>query len=451
MITENYLEFWDVILIILYLIIFIFFGFSYARIRFFEKHRTFYYIFLAGLIARLFSGLSFGLIYDFYYIREADTFYYFWNASKIADLLWKSPINFINVFFGNVDYSNLSAIGKLGYHPILHNRQIFFLHRLLSIFAFIGLNNYYLASISLNAVFFLINWRVFMFFYEIFRGRLLILAFSTLFVPSVLFWSSGLLKDSFTYSFSLLFFVFSYKILMQYQFRIQNFIFMFLSAYIVLKLKPYILLSISIAIAAWFVIANIQQIKNKIIRVIIVPIFVFVGLLIGSAVIYMISQTVGGHFADTDAMLQKAVASYQDLKQEYYQGESFDFGDYEPTIQGALSKAHLAFIAAVFRPFLWEARSIQVFLAALENSVFLLIFLYLIVFGRLFILKKIIQTPFYLFCLFYTIVLGIIIGLSTSNFGALVRFKIPFLPFFIMMCLMLYSDLRQHKKSLFSK
>ena len=43
------------------------------------------------------------------------------------------------------------------------------------------------------------------------------------------------------------------------------------------------------------------------------------------------------------------------------------------------------------------------------------------------------QDPYQLFCMIFTLILAFGIGLSTANFGALVRYKIPFMPFFVSM------------------
>lgn len=433
-------------MITIYLLAFVFLGYSYARVRFYEKNKQLFFIFLMGLIARLFSALAFGLIYDFYYLREADTFYYFWNASRLSDLLWKDPGVFLKVMVGNVTPEDVYSIVRQGYYPVLHDKQIYFLHRLLAPFVLLGLKNYYLSALVLGLVLYFINWRVFMFFYEMYQQRVWSIAFAVLLLPSALFWSSGLLKDSFTYSFSLLFFVFFYNIFMNYQFRLHYILYMIVSGYVVLNLKPYVLLALVISLAAWIAIAYMKNIRNAVVRLVVTPIFVIVGLAVGSAGIYVISHTAGGHFRDAESMLQKAVISYEDLKQEYYQGASFDLGEYEPTIGGALSKAPLALNAALFRPYLWEARSITMLFSGIENTVLLMLFVYLLVAGRMYIIRRVIESPFYMFCVFYSGVLGVIVGLSTSNFGALVRFKIPLLPFFVMLLLFLYDDLQRHKK-----
>ena len=50
--------------------------------------------------------------------------------------------------------------------------------------------------------------------------------------------------------------------------------------------------------------------------------------------------------------------------------------------------------------------------------------------GVKYTIKQILGNPFVSMCLLFSVVLALGIGISTSNFGALVRFKIPLIPFF---------------------
>lgn len=135
-----------------------------------------------------------------------------------------------------------------------------------------------------------------------------------------------------------------------------------------------------------------------------------------------------------EKMLVTASVTQKDLKQDYYHGSSFDIGDFEPTIGGMLGKAPAAMMVGLFRPFLWEARNPVMLASGLENFSFLLMALGVGV-GALFDFRKFTRTlmdnPFLIFLLSYSILFSLLVGLSTSNFGALVRFKIPFLPFFV--------------------
>jgi hypothetical protein len=149
-------------------------------------------------------------------------------------------------------------------------------------------------------------------------------------------------------------------------------------------------------------------------------------------------------------MLETASVTQKDLKQDYYQGSSFDIGDFEPTVGGMLSKVPIAMRVGLFQPFVWEARNVVMIFSGLENLFYLL--------TAIFLLFKILRNPRRLFrilnrypililLLLYTLLFSVMVGLSTSNFGALVRFKIAFMSCYVVLLLILHGFLsRQGEK-----
>ena len=126
--------------------------------------------------------------------------------------------------------------------------------------------------------------------------------------------------------------------------------------------------------------------------------------------------------------METAIVSQQDLKDERYQGNSFDIGEYEATPTGVLSKFPIATLAGLYMPFLWQVKNIVMLLSALENLYILILSIQVLVRPKL--LKLILIHPILLFSISYSIFFGFFVGFSTSNFGALVRFRIAYLPFF---------------------
>ncbi len=134
-----------------------------------------------------------------------------------------------------------------------------------------------------------------------------------------------------------------------------------------------------------------------------------------------------------------------DLKQDYYGGHSFDIGNFEPTPAGYLKVFPKAFVAGAYRPFIWESGNIVMIMSSLENT--FLLFLTLLIFIRnspYNILKRLFKEPLLFFSFSYSVFFAFAVGLTTANFGALVRFKIAYLPFFVA-CLYILS--RKEKKA----
>ena len=77
--------------------------------------------------------------------------------------------------------------------------------------------------------------------------------------------------------------------------------------------------------------------------------------------------------------------------------------------------------------------------SALESLILLLATVYVLVKCHVYkFFYYIFSDPYLLFCFVFSVTLGIIIGFSTFNFGTLVRYRLPILPFYSFMLLAIY-------------
>ena len=129
--------------------------------------------------------------------------------------------------------------------------------------------------------------------------------------------------------------------------------------------------------------------------------------------------------------------SYVSEKQE---GSTYDLGAFDPSIGGMLSKFPQAVVVTLFRPFPWEARKVIIALSALEALIFLYFTLRaLFKKGKQF--KTIFKDPNITFFLIFSLIFAFAVGISSYNFGALSRYKIPCLPFYAaFLMIVLYKD-----------
>jgi hypothetical protein len=110
---------------------------------------------------------------------------------------------------------------------------------------------------------------------------------------------------------------------------------------------------------------------------------------------------------------------------------------------GMFSKFPQAVNVTLFRPYLWEARKVLVFLNALEALALFYLTLkvvFRIGFKRIF--ASIGQNPTIQFTFFYSLVFAFAVGISSYNFGTLSRYKIPCIPFYLLSLILIYY---QHK------
>jgi len=142
-----------------------------------------------------------------------------------------------------------------------------------------------------------------------------------------------------------------------------------------------------------------------------------------------------------DRILQTAQStrgwiSYVSDKEE---GSRYDIGEIDPSITGLAAKFPEAVNVTLYRPYLWEVKNPLMLLSGMESFAFLV--LTLIVFFRVGFFKtfqKIFKDPNLLFFFSFTLICAFSVGISTGNFGSLSRYKIPCMPFFAALLLVLY-------------
>ena len=319
--------------------------------------------------------------------------------------------------------------------------------RLSVIFVFLGAKLYLPASALVSWFTFSGLWKLFKVFNAEFPQLQKQLALAILFVPSVVFWGSGILKDSYCLT-ALAWVVYAaYNLFNTTSIQLKYYFIFAVFSYILIAIKPYIFLSISAGLFVEICFEWISKIRSTFIRVISFP-FVFL-VIIGLAAIFSsrLTSAIGGHYASMDVMLERAAVVQEDLTRDYYGSNSFDIGAFEPTLGGISKKIPAAITAGIFRPFIWESHSLFMVMSGLENFILLVLSIY--VFGRVgpyFFLQKMIAKPHILvFSVTFSLIFAFAVGLTTANFGALVRYKIPLIPFYLS-TLVIINYLYEHRK-----
>ncbi len=403
--------------------------------------------FMWGLLVKLFGGLFFVMVYIYYY-GGGDTTDYFNSANCIINLASENLHAFWKIMLGNMDAEYMSAFNNdTGYPVYRGDPKAFAASRFLVPFVLLGLKKFMLATMVLNFLLYFIIFRFYRFLCRLYPHQQMITAIAVLFIPSVLFWGSGLYKDSLTFSFTLLAIVSLYHLIIKPKHMLRYAFYLLLSGYIVVSIKPYILFALLAAVLVWALVQYAQRIKGAFLRFVIMPLLSL--LIIGAGIFAFarLGDTVGGYYTGFDAMAKQAVVIQNDLSRDYYGENSFDIGDFEPTMEGMLSKFPQATTAGLYRPFLWDSRSPFMLFSGLENIVLLLLSLYVLFRIGLFrFIKQLTSDPFLLFCFVFAIVMAFFVGLTTANFGALVRYRIPLLPFFVFALLKVYVDNKKYRK-----
>lgn len=398
--------------------------------------KPYYKYYMSGLFFKLLGGLGVCVIYTFYY-GGGDTVNYYHSDLAMLNLMVKSPSAFISILEGDLSPENYSLFdADTGIPNYYYDKHTFIVIRITSLICLMGFKSYLITTFLLAWFCYSGIWRLFTLFCEEFPALTNQIAVAIFYIPSVVFWGSGLLKDTITLS-AICWFSYSfYKAFIKREKFIVNSIYLVIAMYFIVAIKSYILYSLLPGAFLWFAYANLGNINNKMVRYIVAP-FLFLG---GSVSIFLLLQQLGkemGKFS-VDEILQRAVITQQDLIKDYNGGNTFDVGKFDATIPSMLSKAPIAIISGLFRPFIWESQNIVMLFSAIENSV-------LIVFTIIILLKLRIvyfftflrKNPILIYIFSFSICFAFSVGLSTPNFGSLVRYRIPSLPFFVLSLILL--------------
>ncbi len=389
-----------------------------------------YRFYLYGLSVKVLGGIALTLIYALYY-QGGDVTQYYADALCLVKLQFKNPIGFFAVMFDGLSRNNYVYFdGDTGYPVYFRDSATFFVVRIVWLSVLLGLTSFIAATIMIAWLSFEGVWRLYKVFVYEFPMLTREMAIAILFIPSVFFWGSGLLKDTITLS-AIGYYTFSFhNAFIRRKSVLKNIIILSIAFYFVLSIKPYLVLGLLPGSLLWITSNFIAKLKGTIFKIGYTPLLVVFAAFFGYLLINNLSNNLGNYSLGN--VLERAVITQRDLKSESYHGNSFDIGEFDATIPSMLAKAPKAIAATLFRPFILEANNIVMFFSSLENLIILIFTINVLIKIRIIgIVRYFTKHHLLTFSLMFSIFLAFAIGISTSNFGSLVRYKIPAMPFYV--------------------
>lgn len=393
--------------------------------------------FIPALTLKLFGGVSLGLVYQYYY-GGGDTINYYRTASALVNAFLDNPIDglkLLTVDFNNYD-PEITAIALPYIRELLYwgDSYAFNVARVVFFTNLVTFNSYYASSLLLSAVSFVGIWGMFRVLYYNYPEIKQQIAIAVFFIPSVFFWGSGILKDPITIGMLGLLTYATYRFFRSNFTSLISLVIAFPAGYVIYTIKPYILLSFIPFTAVWLGLEVKGRVKNALLRYSITPFLIVVSVAGGINALNIIGQ--GASRYSIDNIMSTAVNVKRDLNQSYYyedkRGSSYDIGEFDDSYTSILRLGPAAVITTYFRPYLWEVRNPLMFLAAVESLALLILALSTFYrTGFLLFVAILFRNPFFLFCFGYSVSFAFMVGLTSGNFGNLVRYKIPCIPFFV--------------------
>ena len=381
------------------------------------------------------------------YLSPGDTNgLYYPEGLNIAKMILHDParISLITHKGSDFDESLLLNIANSGYFSEESN---FWVSRLVAIFSFFTFGKFMAINLVFSMIAFSGTFRLYRFFYEQYPHLHRQFAIAIIYFPTFVFWSAGILKDPIcigalgwiTYCL--------YSIFYKKKNIVRNIFLLLLFGYLLAVLKVYILVAYLPFFVLYLILKNVNLVRNQFARLAILLIFM-VGAVAGSvSVMATIQEALAGY---TQKSITQSIKSYQ----TNYQNQSnlvdsnFSLGvEFDGSILSLAKIAPAAIVATLFRPFIWESKKVSTLLSSLESLSLMLFTLYVFIRVRPFrFFRSIFKDPMVTYCFFYSLVFALFVGATTLNFGTLVRYKIPAMPFYLI-SIFLILDLNRKKKN----
>lgn len=391
----------------------------------FTDHITWRYFFPA-LTVRIIGALAVGFIYQFYY-DGGDTYnYHTYGSRHLWDALFESPDKIFKLFFndgtdttGVYNYaSKILFFTDPGSYAVVRVAFIF------DIFTFSS----YSATAVLFAVFsFAGMWMFFLTFYRQYPHLHRSIAIAAFFIPSVFFWGSGLLKDTLTLGCLGIAIFQIHRIFNLKKMSLAGFVMLVTALYMLYVVKFYILMVFFPAAVVWVFLFNFSRIRSKAQKIMLFPITV--SLALGLAYFSILKAGEDNEKYSLSMLSKTAQVTAYDIR--YWTGRDagsgYSLGELDGSISSMVNLAPQAINVSLFRPYLWEVKNPLMLLSALESLALMIFAVYLLVRMVKGGAAALVQ-PNVLFLLVFSITFAFAVGVSTFNFGTLVRYKIPMLP-----------------------
>ena len=354
---------------------------------------------------------------------------------KNIDLLFSEGKDF--------DESLLREAGNAGYFKSPNN---FLVTKIVAVLCFVTFSKYMVINLIFALLAFTGAWKLFLFFYEQYPQMHKKFAIAILFLPTFVFWSAGILKDTIciaalgwiTYGL--------YEIFYRKKRIVQNLFIVFIFGYLLTILKIYILISYVPFFILFIILKNVQSVNNVLIKFVLAPALI-VGSVFGFTKVLKSYSDELGQYAVKD--LTKSIKiynkAYENQANSGSANSNFSLGvEFDGSITGLAKLAPTAISTTFFRPFLWESHKPSTALSSLEALLLMLFTLYIIFKAGLFnFFKLITRDPLIMYCFLFSCVFALFVGASTLNFGSLVRYKIPCMPFYLIALFLVHEKVKE--------
>lgn len=385
--------------------------------------------FIPALSLKMVGAIASGLVYQFYY-HGGDTMDFYTGASFIHDLFFDKPMDAIGLLSATPVWDN-PDMAQYDFLPFIYDKATWTIVRFASVANLFAFDSYPVLAIYFSLFSLYSSWKFFALLAELYPDRKLIqqFAYCLFYIPSVFFWGSGVFKDSLTMSGLFLFTYHIYQIVIRRKFSPMQFLWLALGLYLMYSIRLFFLIILVPCVGFWF-FAEFRDklIKNNFLKSISFPLLIVGATLV---IIFGLGKVMNSNDELSANALEKKAEGFQSWHGSLG-GSSYDLGITDYSVGSLIKVFPLAVNVTLFRPYIFiDAHSAFQMIAALQSMFFMYFFAMTIYRTRLGFFTTITQDPMILFSLTFSIFYSFVAGFTSYNFGALDRYKIPALPFFM--------------------
>jgi len=386
--------------------------------------------FIPGLTVKIIGAMGVTLIYNYYY-KGGDTCIYFSNSKEIASVFLSNPIDGFRLLFshgGAFPIDLLKYTNQLEYTAVESSYMVIKISVFLQLFTF---QSFLVTAMLFGSISFWAIWKIFNVFCGYYPTLSKQFAIAFLFIPSVFFWGSGILKDTVSIAALAIFFSCIDGLFFKGRNKIINGIGIFISGYIITMVKVYIIMSFSLCMIILIFLHYRNKIKSRNTRLFVTPIFVAISTILGFFLLRAISEN-----SISEKYTIENILETSEITRSYIYsvggGSSYSLGEIDNSLWGLIKAFPAGVNVTLFRPYIWEAHNFIAIVSALESFGILILTITVLFKTRFFyFFKAIISSNLIFFCMIFSVIFAFSVGITSYNFGTLVRYKIPCIPFYI--------------------
>ncbi|MGE0770983.1 MAG: hypothetical protein AB7K37_04665 [Cyclobacteriaceae bacterium] len=398
--------------------------------------------FMPALTVRIIGALALGFIYQFYY-DGGDTFNYHTHGSRVIwEAMMASPIQGLKLFWMEPgDYSGVYAYASK--ILFISDPDSYFVIKLAAILDLFTFSSYAATATLFALLSFVGAWMMYLVFYRRFDSMHFPFAVAILFIPSVVFWGSGLLKDSVVLS-CLGILLYSLDQMQQRRFSIGAILLLVISAWIIFSVKKYVLMCFLPASLIWLFGSYLITSRSFTFRILAVPLFFLLTVGFGYWSVLKIGEADPQYRLDNLARTVKITAYDIGFYTGRDAGSRYSLGSLDGSFPSMVRLFPQAVNVSLFRPYLWEVNNVLMLLTALESLAMLSLTILILTKVRSNIFR-ILSNPLLLFTVAFSLTFAFAVGVSSYNFGTLARYKIPLLPFYGITLVLIHYSYKENR------